>query len=338
MNKKFIVWYIIIFIFGIIVFYLSWIFWIIEFILSLTVYCLIFYFFHFLWIKIRKKNLILFKDFINIFIYKISLFLTIITIIIWLISYLLNEIYPAPMPEYTISNWEKIVKFQGMSHIWTENFYNQVAENLKIFKKEWWVYFFEWVKPWSKENWEKFNKALWIQFDDDLYKNFSKLYWVSHQDNTKFFWLINDLDFNVDLNMDEIVKLYEERMNSKPEWKKEYKNKIPIDANKTIIETLSRLNDKQLKILIYINQAILNFIIWNENTQSFLTNNLTNKDLFEVILWKRNEVLANEIINSEYEKIYITYWLLHFKWVFELLKQNNKKWEIISIKNLYPIK
>jgi hypothetical protein len=34
----------------------------------------------------------------------------------------------------------------------------------------------------------------------------------------------------------------------------------------------------------------------------------------------------------------MTYWLLHFKWVLELLKEKDSKWEIISTSNLYPIK
>jgi len=241
------------------------------------------------------------------------------------------------MPEYTISNWEKTVKFQAMSHIWTQSFYDNVRLNLKKYKEDNWVYFFEWVKPWTKENLDKFNNAIWIKFDKDLYKNFSKLYWVVNQDNQYFMWLVNNNDFNVDINMDQIVELYEKKLNSK-ENNKKYKNKLPVDANKVIIETLSQLNNKELKILVYINQAILNFIIWSDNTQTFLTENFANKDLFEVILWERNKVIANSIINSEYNKIYMTYWLLHFKWVLKLLQKNDKRWKIIWTKNLYPIK
>jgi vacuolar-type H+-ATPase subunit H len=61
--------------------------------------------------------------------------------------------------------------------------------------------------------------------------------------------------------MDEIVKLYEEKISTKTSTGDQIKNKIPIDANKVILDTLAELNDRQLKILVYINQAILNFII-----------------------------------------------------------------------------
>jgi len=279
-----------------------------------------------------------FPDFIQYFLYRVSILMIIVTITLWSLAYFFNEIFPAPMPEYTISNWTKVVKFQAMSHIWTQKFYDQIRNNIIKHKKDWWIYFFEWVKPWTKESEEKFNKAIWIQFDDELYKNFSKLYWVVNQDNKDFLWLVNDLDYNIDLNMDEIVKLYEEKINKKEDPSDIFENKLPLDANKVILETLAELNDRQLKILVYINQAILNFIIWNDTTQDFLTNNFANTDLFDVILGKRNEVLSEAIINSKSNNIYITYWLLHFDWVMEMLVENDSKWQVINENNLYPIK
>jgi len=66
------------------------------------------------------------------------------------------------------------------------------------------------------------------------------------------------LDFNVDLSVDDIIELYKQK-NIQNNTNKVYKPSI--DANKEIISTLSKLNDKELKILVYINQAILNLII-----------------------------------------------------------------------------
>jgi len=48
---------------------------------------------------------------------------------------------------------------------------------------------------------------------------------------------------------------------------------MPIDASETIVETLTSLNERELKILIYVNQAILNFIIASDETQELITNN-----------------------------------------------------------------
>lgn len=323
----------------IIIYYISWIVWILELSLSLIIYTIIFYYIHLAWKKIRKKMPILFLDFVNYFLFRLSIVIFLVVWIIWNFSYYYNEISPAPMPEITISNWEKTVVFQAMSHIWTKNFYNTIVENIKKYKKDGYVYFFEWVKSWTKENAQKFDEALWVKFDEKLYENFSKLYWVTNQNNLDFIWLVNNLDFNVDLSLDEIIELYEKNVESNNENQiNNSQKKIPIDVTEQITNLLLELNEKQLKILIYINKAILNLIIQSSWLQDTLTNNFTNKDLFDVILHKRNELLSETIINSEYNKIYVTYWLLHFKWVFELLQEKDQSWKIINTKNYYPIK
>lgn len=336
MSYKTVLSYLTLTIFALISFYLSWIEWLLKFILSLCIYTIIFFIFHFLWGKIRKKTIMYLPDFINYFLKRVSVFLVFITVLFSTWAYLLNEVYPAPMPEYTITNWEKTVTFQAMSHIWTESFYSQIVQNITEHKQNWWVYFFEWVKPGSDENAEKFDNAIWMKFDDDLYANFSKLYGVVNQDNNDFLWLVNDKDFNVDLNMDQIVEQYEKKMKSYT-WEV-FENKLPVDANKVIIETLSELNEKQLKILVYVNKAILNFIIWSDSTQDFLTDNFSNTELFDVILWERNKLLATTINSSEYNDIYVTYWLLHYDWVLELLKTLDPNWRESSRRDYYPIK
>lgn len=322
------------FIFFVIFFYLNWIIWILNFIVSIWFYTILFYTFHIIWRKIFNKEIIDPIIYMENFAFRINIFLLITISFFSSLAYLSNEIYKAKMPEYTISNWEKTVKFQAMVHIWSKKYYDEVINNLKTFKENWWVYFFEWVKPGSEENMQAFNNAIWVEFNQDLYKNFSKLYWVTFQDTSLFLGLVNNLDFNVDLSVDEIMKLYEEKNIQK---NIERKYNTPIDANKEIIKTLSTLNEKELKILVYLNQAILNLIIGSDDVQWMLSNNFTNKELFEVILDERNKILVNEIQKSEYDKIYITYWLLHFKWVLGELKKHDPKWEIIETKYLYPI-
>ena len=337
MNKK----TIFNFIFGLIflwtIYYISWLVWVLSSILTFIFYCFISFLFYFLWKKLRKKEYLSFDKFINYFLFKVLIGIYISIFIIAWLSYYSNEKNPAPMPTYTISNWEKTIIFQAMSHIWSKNFYEKIKQDLKKSKQDWYVYFYEEVKDWTPENKEKFNKAIWIKFDKDLYKNFSKLYWVIQQVNSIYLNLENNLDYNVDLTIDEIIQYYEELWEKKENKKSILQTKETIDVNWEIIKTLSQLNEKELKILRYVNKAMLNLLIWNEKIQTTLTNNFTNKNLFEIILDKRNEVLSNEIIDSKYNKIYITYWLLHFKWVFKLLQNQDKNWKIIKTDYLYPI-
>ena len=283
--------------FWIIIFYISWIIWILEFILSLSIYSLLFFFFHNIWSKIRKKESLDIFYFLSKFLGSVSTILFVLIFILWSFAYYNNETAPAPMPNITISNWEKTISFQAMSHVWTQDFYNKVATDIKEKKTNGYVYFFEWVQWWTEENTQKFDEAIWIKFDKNLYKNFSKLYWVVYQNNNDFLWLVNDLDFNVDLTIDEIVEHYEK-------WETSNDNtKPPLDVNQEILNTLAELNDKQLKVLVYINQSILNFLIKSEWLRDFITENIWNPALFDVILNKRNSVLSDAIIESEYDKI-----------------------------------
>jgi len=338
MKFKNVIYYISLILVSIFSLYISWIFALWYMIIAFFVYGNIFFIFHIILRKIRKKQIEVYHKYLLEFTKKVSFAFVLIFTILWSFSYYQNEINPAKMPEITISNGEKIVVFQAMSHIWAYSFYKQVKENLLKYKKIGFVYFFEWVKPGTKENMNSFNEAIWIEFDKDLYTNFSKLYGVSHQDNSIFLWLINNLDFNIDISIDEIIKLYKEKKIEKNETKKSKHENIPIDANKQILEVLTKLNDKELKILVYINRSILNFIIKSDNLQDFMTKNIANKDLFDVILDGRNKVIVRAIKSSSYDKMYITYGLMHFDWVFNLLKTSDNKWEIIKIKNLIPIK
>ncbi|MDD5770036.1 MAG: hypothetical protein PHE25_03645 [Candidatus Gracilibacteria bacterium] len=112
----------------------------------------------------------------------------------------------------------------------------------------------------------------------------------------------------------------------------------PIDISQEIINQLAKLSENELKVLRYINKSFINLIIKSDGIQSFIQDEFANKNLFEVILNKRNEVITNKIINSFDKKIVVTYGLLHFQGVFNLLKQNDIKWRITKIDYLYPIK
>jgi len=251
--------------------------------------------------------------------------------ILWGFAYYNNEVKPAPMPNITLSNGEKTVIFQAMSHVGTRNFYDTVINDIKEKKTNGYVYFFEWVQGGTEENTEKFDKAIWIKFDKNLYKNFSKLYWVVYQDNSEFLWHINNLDFNVDLTIDEIIEHYEEW------WVDDTGATTPMDVNEEILNTLAELNDKQLKVLVYINQAILNFLIKSDWLRDIITEHVWNAKLFDVILNKRNDVLANAVIQSEYDEIYVTYGLLHFEWVLKLLQEDDVNWKEVERFNYFPI-
>lgn len=339
MTKKQIFLNIFLLIIIILIIYINWLFWLFQFILALFVYSIVFYIFYIIWKKFRKKDTQNYIKYLPYFLEKVSGSLLLLILLLWGFSYYQNGINPSKMPVYYLTNWKKEVIFHWMSHIWTQNFYDNVRKSIKKNKNDWYVLFFEWVRPWTKDNLDKFDKAIWIKFKDNLYESFSKLYWLVNQNNSDFLLQVNNLDFNIDLSIDEIVGYYEDKTNNSTKIENtEKQNNDPIDIWNQVSTILSSLNEKELKILVYINQWIINFIIKNDKFRDFITDNFWDKNLFDVILDKRNEVIVGAITESEYNKIIITYWLMHFKWVFEELKANDQSWKIKKIEYLYPIK
>lgn len=322
-------------------FYISWFLSIPSLVFSLAFYSILTYILYWLYKKIIDKNFIFLSKqnynlFLKDFLYKVSSLIILLIFIIWWFAFYQNDLNPAKMPIYTLSNWDKTVVFQTMSHIWSMDFYNSVKNNISNLKKEGYVLYFEWVRPGSEENHNNFNKALWVKLDEKTYENMSKLYWLVNQDNKMFLWLENDLDYNVDISIDEVMEKYGNI--KKASWIENRSYQSPIDAWELIINELSKLRENELKVLRYINKSFVNMIVKNEKLQKAIQDNFANKELFEVILHERNKVIADKIINSEDKQIITIYWMLHFDWVFEILKQNDIKWQITKINYLYPLK
>lgn len=302
--------------------------------ISVAFYASISYCIYRLWKYIRRKTALSFFEYILYFLNKSALSLTIIALIVGSFLYYHNSIAPASMPSYTITNGEKTIIFQTMIHIATPEFYEKVEQNIYDAKSEGYVYFYEGVGPWSPESNQKFNQAIGVDFDAELYDSFSKLYWVVAQDQNDFLGIYNNLDFNVDMNLDEIIAIYESKKTSSQT------RATPVsttDLTTDIVSTIERLNDRQLSILIYINQAILNAFTKHDGLRNTIISAMWSQDIFWVILDDRDQLLAESIASSPYDKIFITYGLLHFKWVFEQLKDNDPRWEIVDTQLLFPI-
>lgn len=256
------------------------------------------------------------------------------------------------MPVYTLSNWKKTVVFQTMSHISGENFYSNVKKDIEKYKKDWYVYFYEWVKLVEKEDCidpvlkkvketkeceetkkqlekdlEKFSKTLWFDFSKDLYAEISDLMWLKAQNQDDFLNVFNDKDINVDLSLHKIISTYETKY-----WTWVYTgDKEVLDLDEDILDEAKNLNERELWLLRYVYKWLMNFMIKDENLWKNLWNDGLD-NILGIIIDDRNKNLAQSIENSDQNKIYVTYWLLHFKWVYELLKAKNVNRMITDVK------
>jgi len=332
-EKKHIFTIIVMTIFIIFIFLSSWIAWLAYSLFMLTFYSVIAYWVYLAWKKIKKKESKKYTKFLPIFYhYFARLFILLAISLIWLVYYA-NEINPFKIPTYHITNGEKEIVFQWMMHIWRDKYYKDVIEKIEKYKEDWYVLYYESVKEAKNpENYEKFDKAMWFKFTPDLYDNIAKLYGLNFQWDYNFLWIVNKKDYNVDISFDKIIEEYEKLPNKKQPPISEV-----MDINKAAIESLAEMNDTQLFLLRKVMHAIMNVMISNESISDWIRNNVANGDMFKIILDKRNEHVVDYINSHNHNKIFITYWELHFDWIFELLKQSDPNWKITKIDYLYPI-
>lgn len=319
--------------------YIAWTAWWLQFMIWFFVYWLIFYILHILWSIIRKKDFMLYKSFVSYFAYRFSIFLIIITSLLWFFVYYENIYEPALLPEFTISNWDKTVVFQWMAHIWSDQFYKNIAQNVSNYKKQWYVLFYEWVRPWNKENSEKLNKLMWVEFNKKTYVNLSKIYWLRAQNNQEFLNLVNDKDYNVDVSMDEIITDYEKKYWPVKDKKTllNSKNTNPIKVDSAVEEIINNITPRELEILKAINRAMMNMIVKSEWLQEAILQWTQQKDFFDIILNWRNKIIVNSINKSKDKKIVILYWLMHFNWVWSTLQKEDPNWSLKNIRYFKPI-
>ena len=134
--RRLIIGYLLFFIFSILWVYISGISILIELWGSILTYFIISYCIYFVWKKLRYKETLSFFDFFILFLYRIWLSIFLIILLLWSFSLYYNELKPAKLPLYTISNGEKTIRFQTMSHVASSNFYSEVRRNIFKAKKE----------------------------------------------------------------------------------------------------------------------------------------------------------------------------------------------------------
>ncbi len=317
-------------------YYLSWWQWVLWFAYSMIFYLIILFPIFIFWSYIKKKETISFAEFIPLFFYRISILFVVIVSFFSFIIYYENEVEPANMPEFTISNWKKTVIFQWMAHIWSDKFYSQIKWNILFAKKKWYVLYFEWVRPWTKENSDKFDKLIWIEFNKKTYVDLSKMYWLRAQNNAEFLNLENNKDYNVDISIDDIVNLYQKKFgNTKPNISLNWW--VPVDVTKIIDKTINMMTPNELSLFIMINRAVMNLVIKSDNLRDTIMEASWQKNIFDIILTERNKVIVDKILSSQDDKIYVLYWLMHFRWVWSMLQDADPTWHLDSIRYFKPI-
>lgn len=238
--------------------------------------------------------------------------------------------------KYTITNGDKIVIFQGMSHIGLRSFYKEVGEEINEYRREGYIINFECFKTNSitlnkdEANYEN-ELDSFNEFKAKKVETFKKYPVYS---TTKYAYQHIELlryttydDKCADMSELEINKLAD-RLSEKYEIAKTTNNKVL--SNSYHNDAFVMLN-KYERLYIYLanirNQYIINFIReYQEKIFSYFDKSIILEN--KIIIEARNKHLADIILNDSNKLIYVNYGDGHFLGVFNLLKEKDRNWTL----------
>ena len=252
---------------------------------------------------------------------------TVLVVVFSLLAVYFLNINTFKLDKVELTNGKKTIVFQEMQHLATQTFYDNVKNDISNYNKEWYSVFLEWVRVKDPINADKFDSLMWFKFDANTYKWMSKMYWLVAQDTAYLIGWKSKVDWKkikiADVYIDDIIKSYEDKHeNVDVNWK----TPIEIWDTSKIFDAVFSENGKIIIKYVSLTEMNVNRIPW------------FNELLQEKLLWKiseyiisfRNDHLMKEINSESNDKIYINYWMLHFKWVFALLQKQDPNWKIVN--------
>lgn len=261
----------------------------------------------------------------------------------------ITELRPALIPQVTLSNGRKVVVFQGMQHIASENFYKAVIYEVEKALADGYILYYEGVQSESPEARAFFGKltAALTGGGEDLsgaYKAMGEACGLKFQSD--YFTLLEadkkehpERHVIADVDAIEMKGEYERLMRSDPAFAKAHADDFKtsksgpgslgglVDA----IEWLQSGSESQKRLAGVVCRGFMTRTLgW--------TNEETLPGPFDpIILDFRNRALAKRIVEDPHDRIFITYGTKHLFGVTELLRQNDPKWKVESVKWLRTI-
>lgn len=237
--------------------------------------------------------------------------------------------FPGKISDITLVNGKQNIVFLSMSHIATPDFYREKRSEIESYSQKGYTILVEWVSPGKDESHEKFNSALGMDFNHELYPAFARIAWLEVQSGSFLFENTQKpLLKNVDMSMDEIAGYIESQS-----WS-DLVSRESLDMVGEL-QKISQFPHGEQIFIKYIVRAFLNWSIVNMTDIAEITNE-NNRALFDIILTKRNEKIVNYIQEHPEENIVIVYGALHFSGVFESLKKMDKNWTLQSYSSSAP--
>lgn len=228
---------------------------------------------------------------------------------------------------YTIEYWEKHITFIGMSHIATQKYYSQIWEILNNARIKNSIHVYEWISMNTDKKTYKNNNTyenLEKIFDNnDILTN--KYYHPEHKYDAIF---RKPWDINIDMSFEQINMLLQQNTASE--------NSQVVKQSDTQVATFQQPKIIQKWKYSYLNRVDIFFLRSYYNIGLFIESIKPRDKLWEVLVYKRNEHLFQEIQKLSQNNIVITYWNGHVNDFLYLVRKKYPQAHIQLIDTLDP--
>lgn len=246
-----------------------------------------------------------------------------------------TDLTPLTVPQATLSNGKKTVVFQGMMHIGSEGFYKSVVYDLEKALSDGYAIYYEGVRSdpagdkWFSEtlagggdlntNYQTFGDACGLQFQGPYFQLLAADMKARPERHVE-----------ADITTAEMMREYQRLMETDPDFAaaNEQPKPAPFDDGDAdqmtqMLDWLASATPGQRKILGLACRGWMTMLLGNKTGPS---------PLDPVILDFRNKKLAERIVTSTDDKIFVTYGAGHLPGLLDDLQASDPAWEIKSLK------
>lgn len=243
---------------------------------------------------------------------------------------------------YTLSNGDKTVVFQSMTHIGLPSFYQQVGEEMNEYRKDGYSIFLEGIGHYDDKK---------IRKGDPRYEEVVKKYteivesnrvpyakkmmnnkYVSQNEAMSFYYSYDDS--YIDFTTAELKESIENSLKQKKgnDTDKEKIKELYSDTLGNHEDAFKRLLEDETSFILACNlDDFFLFTVVDDKIMPFISKIMNNPDLeVDITMTARNKKISDAINSSDNKNIYIVYGSRHFSGVLENLERNDPKWTIIS--------
>jgi hypothetical protein len=254
----------------------------------------------------------------------------------------ITQLKPALVPQVTLQNGEKEIIFQGMQHVGAERFYKSIVFDLESGLSNGYILYYEGVRPSTADNDAWFAQTVTHGRDlTSAYRELGSLCGLDFQSDYLQVVFQDSVAHPenhsvADVDTAQMKAEFDRLMATDPDFATAMSEaddapEPDSDSLDGVVSWLQRGTDAQREMAGVICRGFMTSTMTQSNDST------ERQPLDPLILDFRNRVLAQRLLDEPRDKIYLTYGAAHFPGVYALLRNDDPRWQVVSVKWLRTI-